>query len=51
MEHGMDASEAEAFLVLAGELHFGRTGERLRLSRSCLAVPVRALRVRAGAWP
>ncbi|MFI6601454.1 hypothetical protein ACIBHX_34835 [Nonomuraea sp. NPDC050536] len=30
----MELSEVEEFLTLAGELHFGRTAERLHLSPS-----------------
>ena len=31
----MDTAEIEVFLVLAEELHFGRTAERLRPAPAC----------------
>ncbi|MCB5909373.1 LysR family transcriptional regulator [Streptomyces pinistramenti] len=46
---GMDLRELECFLVLSEELHFGRTGERLRLSQSRVSQLLRALESRIGA--
>ncbi|MGE7432905.1 MULTISPECIES: LysR family transcriptional regulator [Kitasatospora] len=44
----MDLTEIETFLVLAEELHFGRTAERLRLSQSRVSQLIRALERRIG---
>ncbi|MEE1755669.1 LysR family transcriptional regulator [Streptomyces sp. SP18CS02] len=41
--------ELEAFLVLAEELHFGRTGERLYVSQSRISQLLRSLESRVGA--
>lgn len=41
--------EIECFLVLAEELHFGRTGERLFVSQSRVSQLIRALEQRIGA--
>jgi len=41
--------ELEAFLVLAEELHFGRTAERLRLSQARVSQTIRKLERRVGA--
>ncbi|WP_142056608.1 helix-turn-helix domain-containing protein [Pseudonocardia kunmingensis] len=38
--------EIETFLVLAEELHFGRTAERLYLSTSRVSQTVRAMELR-----
>jgi DNA-binding transcriptional LysR family regulator len=46
---GMELKELECFLVLAEELHFGRTAERLYLSRVRVSQLVRALEHRIGA--
>jgi DNA-binding transcriptional LysR family regulator len=35
----MDTAEIEVFLVLAEELHFGRTAERLRLPQPRVSRP------------
>lgn len=45
----LDIRELEAFLVLAEELHFGRTGERLYLSQSRVSQLLRSLEGRIGA--
>jgi DNA-binding transcriptional LysR family regulator len=39
----MDTAEIEVFLVLAEELHFGRTAERLRLPQPRVSRLVAAL--------
>ena len=44
----MDTAEFEVFLVLAEELHFGRTAERLRLPQPRVSRLVAALERRAG---
>ena len=44
----MDTAEIEVFLVLAEELHFGRTAERLRLPQPRVSRLVAALERRAG---
>ncbi|MBN6042180.1 LysR family transcriptional regulator [Amycolatopsis sp. 195334CR] len=46
---GLEVRELECFLVLAEELHFGRTGERLFLSQSRVSQLLRALESRIGA--
>ncbi|MFM9370182.1 LysR family transcriptional regulator [Streptomyces sp. Da 82-17] len=46
---GLEARELECFLILAEELHFGRAGERLRVSQSRVSQLVRALERRVGA--
>ncbi|MFF0729068.1 LysR family transcriptional regulator [Streptomyces sp. NPDC004134] len=46
---GVEIRELECFLVLAEELHFGRTGERLYVSQSRVSQLVRALEHRVGA--
>ncbi|QFU89344.1 LysR family transcriptional regulator [Amycolatopsis sp. YIM 10] len=46
---GLEARELECFLVLAEELHFGRTGGRLFLSQSRVSQLLRALESRIGA--
>ncbi|SHG96559.1 LysR family transcriptional regulator [Streptoalloteichus hindustanus] len=46
---GLDIRELECFLVLAEELHFGRTGERLYLSQSRVSQLLRSLESRIGA--
>lgn len=45
----MDQSELECFLVLADELHFGRTATRLHLSRARVSQLVQKLERRVGA--
>jgi DNA-binding transcriptional LysR family regulator len=45
----IEARELECFLVLAEELHFGRTGERLYLSQSRVSQLLRSLENRIGA--
>lgn len=45
----LEIRELECFLVLAEELHFGRTGERLYLSQSRVSQLLRALEGRIGA--
>jgi DNA-binding transcriptional LysR family regulator len=44
----MDVSGVEAFLVLAEELHFTRTAERLRLSQSRVSRLISSLERRVG---
>src|SRR5436305_14849521 len=44
----MDTAEIEVFLVLAEELHFGRTAERLRLPQPRVSRLVASLERRAG---
>ena len=44
-----DPRELEVFFVLARELHFGRTAERLLVSQSRVSQAIRALEVRVGA--
>ncbi|MGI5158119.1 LysR family transcriptional regulator [Microbispora sp. CA-102843] len=46
---GLEMRELECFLVLAEELHFGRTGERLYISQSRVSQLLRALESRIGA--
>ncbi|AIR97064.1 LysR family transcriptional regulator [Streptomyces glaucescens] len=46
---GPEIRELEAFLVLAEELHFGRTGERLYVSQSRVSQLLRSLEGRIGA--
>ncbi|MEU6060554.1 LysR family transcriptional regulator [Streptomyces sp. NPDC047097] len=46
---GVELRELEAFLVLAEERHFGRTGERLYVSQSRISQLLRALERRVGA--
>lgn len=46
---GLEIRELECFLVLADELHFGRTGERLYMSQSRVSQLLRALENRIGA--
>ncbi|MFF0739545.1 LysR family transcriptional regulator [Streptomyces sp. NPDC004111] len=46
---GLETRELEAFLVLAEELHFGRTAQRLYLSQSRVSQLLRALESRVGA--
>ncbi|OLF14944.1 LysR family transcriptional regulator [Actinophytocola xanthii] len=45
----LERHEAETFLALAEELHFGRTAERLRVSTARVSQTVRALERRVGA--
>ena len=45
----LEVRELEAFLVLAEELHFGRTGERLYVSQSRVSQLLRSLEGRIGA--
>ncbi|GAA3164023.1 LysR family transcriptional regulator [Planomonospora alba] len=45
----LERHEIESFLVLAEELHFGRTAERLRLSQARVSQTVRKLERRIGA--
>jgi DNA-binding transcriptional LysR family regulator len=42
----VELREIEIFLVLAEELHFGRTAERLYLSQSRVSQTIRAVRTR-----
>ncbi|MEU1901583.1 LysR family transcriptional regulator [Nocardiopsis dassonvillei] len=49
MAREIDFHEIECFLVLAEELHFGRTGERLRISQSRVSQLIRSLEGRVGA--
>lgn len=44
----MELREIETFLVLAEELHFGRTAERLYLSQSRVSQTIRAMETRVG---
>src|SRR5256884_3602637 len=44
----MDTAEIEVFLVLAEELHFGRTAERLRLPQPRVSRLITRLERRAG---
>nr|WP_202515065.1 LysR family transcriptional regulator [Streptomyces sp. SID161] len=46
---GVDQNELDCFLVLAEELHFGRTAGRLRLSRARVSQLVQRLERRVGA--
>ncbi|MGA6169684.1 LysR family transcriptional regulator [Streptomyces sp. NPDC012600] len=46
---GVEIRELETFLVLAQELHFGRTGERLYVSQSRVSQLLRSLESRIGA--
>ncbi|HEX5594865.1 MAG TPA: LysR family transcriptional regulator, partial [Micromonosporaceae bacterium] len=46
---GLEIRELECFLVLADELHFGRTGERLYVSQSRVSQLLRSLEHRIGA--
>ncbi|MFC9242841.1 LysR family transcriptional regulator [Streptomyces sp. NPDC057136] len=45
----MDQSELHSFLVLTEELHFGRTADRLRLSRARVSQLIQRLERRVGA--
>ncbi|MEU3270609.1 LysR family transcriptional regulator [Saccharomonospora sp. NPDC006951] len=45
----MERDELECFLVLADELHFGRTAERMRLSRARVSQLIQRLERRVGA--
>lgn len=45
----LDASEIEAFLAVADELHFGRAADRMQLTTSRVSQLVRALERRVGA--
>ncbi|MFF5256542.1 LysR family transcriptional regulator [Streptomyces leeuwenhoekii] len=45
----LEIRELEAFLVLAEELHFGRTGERLYVSQSRVSQLLKSLEARIGA--
>ncbi|MFD0686176.1 LysR family transcriptional regulator [Actinomadura fibrosa] len=45
---GLEIRELEAFLALAEELHFGRAGERLRVSQSRVSQLIQALERRIG---
>ncbi|MEV5320486.1 LysR family transcriptional regulator [Streptomyces sp. NPDC052687] len=49
MASGAELRELECFLVLAEELHFGRTGERLYVSQSRVSQLLRSLERRIGA--
>ncbi|MFJ9782347.1 LysR family transcriptional regulator [Amycolatopsis sp. NPDC101161] len=44
-----ETREIESFLTLAGELHFGRTAERLRVSTAQVSQTIRKLERRVGA--
>lgn len=44
----MELREIEIFLVLADELHFGRTAERMYLSQSRVSQSIRAMETRVG---
>ncbi|MFD3329875.1 LysR family transcriptional regulator [Streptomyces sp. NPDC058701] len=44
-----DRDELDCFLILAGELHFGRTAERMLLSRARVSQLVQRLERRVGA--
>ncbi|OLS98870.1 transcriptional regulator [Pseudonocardia sp. CNS-004] len=46
---GLEIRELECFLVLADELHFGRTGERLYVSQSRVSQLIGSLERRVGA--
>ncbi len=46
---GLEIRELEAFLVLADELHFGRTGERLYVTQSRVSQLIGSLERRVGA--
>ncbi len=46
---GLEIRELEAFLALADELHFGRTGERLYVSQSRVSQLIASLERRVGA--
>ncbi len=46
---GLETRELEAFLVLADELHFGRTAQRLYVSQSRVSQLLRSLENRVGA--
>ncbi|GAA5137551.1 LysR family transcriptional regulator [Pseudonocardia adelaidensis] len=46
---GLEIRELECFLVLADELHFGRTGERLLVSQSRVSQLIGSLERRVGA--
>lgn len=45
----MELADIEAFLVLAEELHFGRTGERLHVSAARISQRIQAMERRVGA--
>ncbi|MDA3649772.1 LysR substrate-binding domain-containing protein [Saccharopolyspora indica] len=45
----MEQREIDCFLVLAGELHFGRTAERLHLSQARVSQTIKKLERRIGA--
>ncbi|HEX2142956.1 MAG TPA: LysR family transcriptional regulator [Glycomyces sp.] len=45
----MERDELESFLILAEELHFGRTAERMRLSRARVSQLIQRLERRVGA--
>ena len=45
----MERDELEGFLILAEELHFGRTAERMRLSRARVSQLIQRLERRVGA--
>jgi DNA-binding transcriptional LysR family regulator len=45
----MERDELECFLLLAEELHFGRTAEKMRLSRARVSQLVQRLERRVGA--
>lgn len=45
----MERDELDCFLILADELHFGRTAERMRLSRARISQLVQRLERRVGA--
>ncbi|WP_409239184.1 LysR family transcriptional regulator [Streptomyces sp. PA5.6] len=49
MGTSMERDELECFLLLAEELHFGRTAERMRLSRARVSQLVQRLERRVGA--
>jgi DNA-binding transcriptional LysR family regulator len=48
MWHTVELREIRVFLVLAEELHFGRTAERLNLTQSRVSQTLRALETRLG---
>jgi DNA-binding transcriptional LysR family regulator len=48
IESGVELREIRTFLVLAEELHFGRTAERLRVTPSRVSQTIRTLERRVG---
>jgi len=51
MWRDVELRELRIFLVLAGELHFGRTAERIRISQPGVSEAVRILESRLGVRP